>query len=198
MDLNYPVFNFSQDRQFHCLRHFLYEGYEQLHTLAVKFPSNSTDQIIEQLELVGSIFNHTFAKEPLEILNRLDQGIIRNRLLENNKTLFQYTFLIDDFPQGIGYSALLPLSELDEAQQAKKHKVKRGDYEVWTCEVSELPTSNKLSIIAFENEGFFDIITLFPGEYAPAFPRGKSELDEVNRLFWEQHCLLSKNITETK
>lgn len=194
MDLIYPVFNFSQNRQFHCLRHFPFKSQEQLLALAVQFSTNSTDQIIEQLALVGSKFNHAFAAEPLDILNRLDQGIIRSRSLENNKTLFQYTFSKDDFPQGIGDSALQSLSKLDETEQARKYKVKRGDYEVWSCDVTELPKSNILSIIAYHQGSSFDIITLFPGDYAPAFPRGTSELDELNRVFWERHCLLSKKV----
>jgi hypothetical protein len=182
MDLNYPDFNFITKRQFHCLRHFPFKGHEQLCALAVKFPTNSIDQIIEQLALVGSKFSHTFATEPLEILNRLDQGIIFSKSLENNKTLFL----------GIGDSALQSLSKLDETEQARKYKVKRGDFEVWTCEVVRLPTTNVLSIITMEKAGVFDIITLFPGDYAPAFPRGTSKLDEVNKLFWEEHCLLNK------
>jgi hypothetical protein len=198
MDLNHPDFNFSTERQFHCLRHFPFKGYEQLRALAVKFPTNSTEQIIEQLALVGSKFSHTFATEPSEILNRLDRGIIFSRSLENNKTLFQYTFSKDEFPLGIGDSALRSLSKLNETEHARKYKVKRGDYEVWSCNVTELPKSNILSIIAYDQGISFDIITLFPGDYAPAFPRGTSELDEVNKLFWEGHCLLSKNPTETR
>jgi hypothetical protein len=191
MDLNHPDFKFSTERQFHCLRHFPFKGHEQLRVLAVKFPTNSIEQIIEQLELVGSKFSQTFATEPLEILNRLDQGIISSRSLENNKTLFQYTFSKDEFPQGIGDSALRSLSKLDETEQARKYKVKRDDYEVWSCDVAELPQSNLLSIITYNQGSSFEIITLFPGDYAPAFPRGLGDSEEMNRVFWEEHCLLT-------
>jgi len=191
MDLNHPDFKFSIERQFHCLRHFPFKGHEQLRVLAVKFPTNSIEQITEQLELVGSKFSQTFATEPLEILNRLDKGIISNRSLENNKTLFQYTFSKDEFPQGIGDSALRSLSKLDETEQARKYKVKRDDYEVWSCDVAELPQSNLLSIITYNQGSSFDIITLFPGDYAPAFPRGLGDSEEMNRVFWEEHCLLT-------
>ncbi len=191
MDLIHSDFTFNLDRQFHCLRHFSFDGNDQLRRLEAKFPSYSTTQIQQELELIGSKFHADFAQEPFEILDQFKKASRMQIPIENNKTLIQFAFSKDDFPNGIGNSALLPLSELDEAQQARKYKVKRGDFEVWTCEVAKLPTSNKLSIIAFENQGNFDIITLFPGEYAPAFPRGTSELDEQNRMFWEGHCLLS-------
>jgi hypothetical protein len=121
----------------------------------------------------------------------LDQGIISSRSLENNKTLFQYTFSKDEFPQGIGDSALRSLSKLDETEQARKYKVKRDDYEVWSCDVAELPQSNLLSIITYNQGSSFEIITLFPGDYAPAFPRGLGDSEEMNRVFWEEHCLLT-------
>ncbi len=190
MDLNYPDYTFNLDRQFHCLRHFSFEGNEQLRRLAAKFPSYSTSQIQQELNLIGSKFYADFAQEPLDILKQLKKASQTQNPIENNKTLIQFAFSKVDFPNGIGNSALLPLSELDEAQQARKYKVKRGDFEVWTCEVVRLPTTNVLSIITMEKAGVFDIITLFPGDYAPAFPRGTSELDEQNRMFWEGHCLL--------
>lgn len=192
MGLNHPDFTFNIDRQFHCLRHFSFQGKSQLRRLEAKFSPYSKAQIQQELDLIGSKFYADFAQEPLEILNQLEKASQMQTPIENNKTLIQFDFSKEDFPNGIGNSALLPLSELDETQQVRKYKVKRGDYEVWTCEVAELPTSNKLSIIAFENQGFFDIITLFPGEYAPAFPRGTSELEEQNRMFWEGHCLLKR------
>jgi hypothetical protein len=190
MDLGWPHLNFTLERQFHCLRHFSFQNKEQISHFQHQFPTYSGEQIQQQLEMVGSKFHDDFAREPMAILRHLEKAPHIQRPIENNKTLFQFTFSQIDFPKGIGKSALIAVGQLDEAQQVRKYKVKRGEIEVWTCEVAELPTSNLLSIIAMEKAGVFDIITLFPGDYAPAFPRGTSELDEQNRMFWEGHCLL--------
>lgn len=62
------------------------------------------------------------------------------------------------------------------------------------CEVKELPTTNLLTIIALNQKNTFQIVTLFPGDYAPAFPQGLGDEEEKKRVFWEGHCLMNKKV----
>jgi len=185
-------FEFSLQRQFHCLRHFSFHDIDQLNFLQNTFLEYSTKEIREQLDMVGSKFEPSFVRQPIEILNSLDKAAFTQRDIENNKIVVQFSFSSKDFPHSIGNSALIPLNELSAQQQAAKYKVNRSNYEVWTCDVAELPSTNLLSIIALKHENMLQIVTLFPGDYAPAFPRGMGDSEEMNRVFWEGHCLLSK------
>jgi hypothetical protein len=130
----------------------------------------------------------------MDILNSLKKASFTNRDIGDNKIVAQYTFSEREFPNGIGNSALIPLNKLSDQQQAAKYKVNRNNYEVWTCEVEELPTTNLLTIIALNHENTLQIVTLFPGDYAPAFPQGLGDQEEKKRVFWEGHCLMNKKV----
>lgn len=196
MDIKIPTFEFSLERQFHCLRHFSFHDLKQVDFLHTHFPSFNPIEIREQLDMVGSKFTKEFAQQPIEILNSLAKASFTSEDLENNKILLQFSFLSKDFPNGIGNSALIPLSELSVQQHSSKYKVNRSDYEVWTCDVEELASTNLLSIIALKKENTLQIVTLFPGEYAPAFPRGVGDFEKWNRVFWEGHCLLNRQMSK--
>ena len=192
MGLSHPDFYFSNERQFHCLRHISFHDEDQLKFLQNNFPRHQLKDIRRQLDMVGSKFDPSFVKQPMDILKSFKKASFSSRNIENNKIVFQFLFSVKDFPNGIGNSALIPMSELSTQQQATKYKVKQSNYEVWTCEVEELPTTNLLSIIALNQENTLQIVTLFPGDYAPAFPSGLCDSEEMNRVFWKGHCLLNK------
>jgi hypothetical protein len=194
MDLIYPNYEFSLERQFHCLRHFSFHEINQLNFLQDNFPNYHSKEIREQLDMVGSKFVPAFARQPMDILNSLKKASFTIRDIGDNKIVAQYTFSEQEFPNGIGNSALIPLNKLSDQQQAAKYKVNRNNYEVWTCEVDELPTTNLLTIIALNQENTLQIVTLFPGDYAPAFPQGLGDQEEKKRVFWEGHCLMTKKV----
>jgi hypothetical protein len=198
MDLIYPNYEFSLERQFHCLRHFSFHEINQLNFLQDNFPNYHSKEIREQLDMVGSKFVPAFARQPMDILNSLKKDSFTNRDIGDNKIVAQYTFSEQEFPNGIGNSALIPLNKLSDQQQATKYKVNRNNYEVWTCEVDELPITNLLTIIALNQENTLQIVTLFPGDYAPAFPQGLGDQEEKKRVFWEGHCLMNRKSIKTK
>ena len=198
MDLIYPNYEFSLERQFHCLRHFSFHELDQLNFLQDNFPNYHSKEIREQLDMVGSKFVPAFARQPMDILNSLKKASFTNRDIGDNKIVAQYTFSEQEFQNGIGNSALIPLNKLSAQQQAAKYKVNRNNYEVWTCEVDELPTTNLLTIIALNQENTLQIVTLFPGDYAPAFPQGLGGEEENKRVFWEWHCLMQRQKKHSK
>jgi hypothetical protein len=198
MDLSYIKYEFSLERQFHCLRHFSFHEIDQFNFIQDNFPNYHSKEIRDQLDMVGSKFDLSFARQPMDILNSLKKAFFTNRDIGDNKIVAQYTFSEQEFPNGIGNSALIPLNKLSDQQQAAKYKVNRSNYEVWTCEVKELPTTNLLTIIALNQKNTFQIVTLFPGDYAPAFPQGLGDEEEKKRVFWEGHCLMNRKSIKTK
>lgn len=70
----------------------------------------------------------------------------------------------------------------------------RSGYETSFIEVTDLPKTNFATIIYKRNSKEYELITAFPGEYAPAFPNEKMLSEEFNAAtnFWKHHILLKQ------
>ena len=192
MDIKIPTFEFSLERQFHCLRHFEYLGCEQLIQIATDFPGYSFEQIDKELKLIGSKFHRTFALSPINLLDELSGANSLKHMIETGQSVFQFSFDPLKFPNGIGNSAIVKISGCSDEERAQLKKIRRGQFEVWSLSVSELPPTWTMTIISRSREESCEIITLFPGEYAPKFPIKGDPNESINRLFWEDHAFLMK------
>ena len=76
------------------------------------------------------------------------------------------------------------------------NRLVRNGFTTEFIEISDLPVTNYLTIVYEYDQGKKNIITLFPGNYAPAFPHKKMTTDEFEfaTQFWEAHILLKKSI----
>jgi hypothetical protein len=55
-----------------------------------------------------------------------------------------------------------------------------------------LPNTNQFCLIVQSNEGKYEIITMYPGEYAPPLPNSKftADYNEFCNDFWESKVLI--------
>jgi hypothetical protein len=62
--------------------------------------------------------------------------------------------------------------------------------------VDDLPETNQFCVIVEGNHSAFEIITLFPGEYAPPFPHANQseKANNESKQFWEKYVLLKKRV----
>jgi hypothetical protein len=62
--------------------------------------------------------------------------------------------------------------------------------------VDDLPETNQFCVIVEGNYSPFEIITLFPGEYAPPFPHANQseKANNDSKQFWEKYVLLKKRV----
>lgn len=192
MDITIPTFEFSLERQFHCLRHIEYLGSEQLIRLATHFPDYSVEQIDKELKLIGSKFHQTFAPYPIDLLGELSVANAFKHTIDAEQSVFQFSYDAIKFPFGIGKSALLKISESSNEERSRLIKTQRGQFDVWSLQVSELPPTWTMTIIANPRRGANEIITLFPGEFAPKFPTKGDPNESESRIFWEDHAFLMK------
>lgn len=72
----------------------------------------------------------------------------------------------------------------------------RNGKEVEFIEVEELPSTSLLTIVCRRELSGFYLITIYPGEYAPAFPHDGMEPEELSwaMAFWDKHILLKKKL----
>lgn len=70
--------------------------------------------------------------------------------------------------------------------------LKRRDQIVNFIELDSLPETSYLTVICFLNsDGCYELVTAFPGKYAPPFPV-LGEVGTESYLFWLEHVLLRK------
>ena len=125
---------------------------------------------------VESVFDLLLHRQPINII------------LQNNNTE-AHEFLIEDN----SYIGWLGLGLLSEFESALIQKEMRNGYETKFIEVDSLPTTNFITVISSPIENtYFQIITLFPGQYAPAFPNDRMSIDDFRNAseFWDTHILL--------
>lgn len=70
----------------------------------------------------------------------------------------------------------------------------RNDFIVSYAKVDELPATSMVTVICSRVADAFQIITVFPGGYAPAFPHDGMAPEDLSRAmaFWDKHILLKK------
>jgi len=70
----------------------------------------------------------------------------------------------------------------------------RNGIDVQYIEVDQLHPTSLLTVICFKEEQKYQLITAFPGDYAPAFPHDKMDSDELSwsMAFWDKHILFKK------
>lgn len=63
--------------------------------------------------------------------------------------------------------------------------------------VDALPETNHFCVIVEGSHSPFEIITLFPGEYAPPFPHANQseKANKESKEFWEKHVLLKMRVS---
>ena len=63
-------------------------------------------------------------------------------------------------------------------------------------EIAELPTTKFVNVVFKQCLNGMELITVFPGMYAPAFPNASMSKDDfqIASEFWDEHILLKKRL----
>jgi len=190
------IVGFELDRQFHALKHFT-----ALNSSAFKDfieRGYSKEEIESRLATVSSKFNPEFAGSPAEILKVLKENefIVIHQDETKREAPGRLSIKIDknDYPNGIGKNALIPLSDIPENQNIYKKPVKGFMLNFIS---GKLLSTNILNIIFNKFSESPVIHTIFPGEYAPPIPvyENQSEMEyRENLSFWEKHALIEEDL----
>jgi hypothetical protein len=181
-------FAFLPERQYHTLKHFssVDTAYaEQLQQMCGGVP----DDPEERLEKQVSKFMSVFARNPHQVLDRLADSsayfITRLKILPE-KTEVQVKFNKDEFPEGIGHNRVVHFSRVNRENVFAKQGLFFSRAEIFQ------PTW-LLNLVLRPHEETYEIITFFPGIYAPPLPdKDKQSSDEYkrSRAFWNQHVIV--------
>ena len=135
----------------------------------------------------GSIFYKDVFASPIELLNYINSNNPSEIIFQLNG---RETHVFNCEHLGyIGNTGIASRKEVDSNSIVKEN---RNGFMVEVALVSELQVTNTFCVV-IEKEGVdLNIITAFPGPYAPSFPyNGQNESDyQLSVIFWNKHVLL--------
>jgi len=185
---------FPFERQFHVLKHFKTVDPEYVKYLQDN-SEYTTDKITSQLDVRGSNFYNGFASNPDNLWQNL-KTTIRDEEIKaswvNGKCEIQVDFSRTDYPDGIGEDHLVHISELPPEVRIT---INTNDWKsLRNLEYSGNPKPSwSVQVIIRKMENSPDVISIFPGIYAPQLPDRDLQDDEdyISSLgFWTTHFVL--------
>lgn len=186
---------FTPDRQFHILKHLQSINMDYKEYLMENSLYTSED-IEKQLNLHGSKFSVSFCDNPQDLFDVLTEEFQMQQIesyWSGNRCEFQMRFSRADYPKGIGEDRIL---HIDEVPDFIKEPFVGKDIETLhriIYKTDPKPTW-MVNIILQIISGQPEIMSIFPGIYAPPFPN-REEQDEVQYLvsmnFWCRHIIIA-------
>ncbi len=135
----------------------------------------------------GSIFYKDVFASPIELLNYINNNNSSEIIIQLNGRE-THVFNCDHLGD-IGNTGIANKKEVDIKTIIKEN---RNGFMVEVALVSELQVTNKFCVVIEKVEDDLNIITAFPGPYAPSFPyKDQNKADyKLSEIFWNIHVLL--------
>lgn len=191
--LKISIAQFPVEKQIHCLRHFNVPESDELSDLAIKL-SITTEDLKSYYNIAGSKFHKSFAVDPFTCFKRLREELRFSKISQGRKNVLiaEFRFSKSLFPYGIGFSNIISTEELADEEKKGIKQIERDG-----IKVNILKTDIKFitwqANLVVEIDPAPTVLTLFPGESAPALPDTRyleGEELEKSIKFWAQHVFL--------
>jgi hypothetical protein len=178
-------FILTDERAFYLIKHFEKLNEKGIHHFQQL--GHSSEAINHALSSIGSKFYTRFTENPYELIQYLSHltPLVIISQTNGNKAL-RYKIA---FEGGIGTNTLINIQAIPQTDKSTLKKVIRNGFEVNVVERNFFDPTNELVLIC---NSLNEVITVFPGMYAPAFPTQLVDKNEVDsaRLFWEHHAFI--------
>ena len=140
--------------------------------------------------VAGSCFYPNVFQNPFELMNYINSTLPHQIIQQESHTqahLFKAEF-------AVGTCALTDLNALKNPEIQLEIRDGISTRFAW---VDALPETNHFCVIVEGSHSPFEIITLFPGEYAPPFPHANQseKAHAESEEFWEKHVLVKKRVS---
>lgn len=184
-------FNFSTTNQFHVLSHFrqLDENYLKAILENTSYTKNDIDV---ELQKEGSKFNPDFASNPLALMELLkaeiEGGNYRSVAGEGNKMDF-----VIHFGMETGTTRIISIDELTPEEIRSMKMIRYRNTSILKADIKRTIPTNQVNLVTRRNENHFEIITVFPGIYAPPLPDKEKQPEEdykASKEFWEGYVFV--------
>lgn len=176
-------FILTDERAFYLIKHFEKLDNQALHYFQQL--GHGIEEVNHALSSIGSKFYASFCANPFELIQKIAYFTPFEVIPQpNGNRAFRYKIAFDG---GIGTNALINIKTILHADKIKK--VIRNGFQVNTIERNFFDPTNELVVVC---NPLNEVITVFPGMYAPAFPSQLVDENEVEAagLFWEHHVFI--------
>ena len=139
----------------------------------------------------GSIFRPDYFPTIESLLNfMVDIEPIREIVQSENSVAHFYEI---DALEYVGWEGV---GKLSNYPKVKVQEENRNGYMTRFIEIPELPTTKFVNVVFKHYLNGLELITVFPGMYAPAFPSNSMSKDDfqIASEFWDEHILLKKRL----
>lgn len=196
MNLDLSKINLPLEKQFYLLKHFSFID-EEYESELIKKGKYSSNDIYNLLNTAGSKFNRNFANNPVELWEKILQlahsaDVSIDKKNDKLNISIKLSDKIIDSP--IGTNNLISISNLKKSQKTQLYKEKRDNFSVYHLKAKGISTYEITIILS--NNPTPQIITIFPGIFAPPFPDYNNQLKkeyDSNNKFWKKHVFLVSN-----
>ena len=174
------VTEISIDQAFYLLKHF--HGIKPTDRIKWFGIGKNAIEIQAQVNTVGSKFESSFCDSPFKIGEKIKLGKLIETIEQSNGRKAE----VFEFTQITGEENIVPIFELSETEKLHIHAEKRGDFEAKVFTTERKFYTHKLTVISSASN---ELITCFPGGYAPAFVSDwMSDREKtLSKSFWDQH-----------
>jgi hypothetical protein len=88
------------------------------------------------------------------------------------------------------------IGKMSDYPKAKVQEENRNSYMTRFMEIEELPQTKFVNVVFKQFLNGMELITVFPGMHAPAFPNASMSMDDLQIAseFWDEHILLKKRL----
>jgi hypothetical protein len=171
----------SDFSQLYLCKHFTNIGEDEKNRLVSFFSSQEVENNLSQ---IGSKFLSEFAKGPIDLIEKLKLNVPNKVFIQNNGRKVS----IYVFDQHIGTTGIIHRNAIPSEFREQIYTEKRGKSIVFVWKSREEVFKNQLVLIT-DNE---QVITCFPGLYAPPLPSSEMTEVELNESmdFWGQHVFI--------
>ena len=181
-------FLLTDERAFYLIKHF--EELDKKGIIHFQNLGYNIEEINQFLKTIGSKFYANFCTNPFDLIQQINHYSAFEVIKQpNGNKAFIYKI---PFIGGIGTNTIINLKDIKAADKLKINKVQRNGFYVNMLERNFFDFTNQLVVIC---NNLNEVITIFPGIYAPAFPTQLNNEDEIKAsiLFWENHTFI-KNL----
>jgi len=185
---------FEKELQYHVLKHFKTVDDSYIDKLC-EHEICTREQVHERLKRSGSNFSSTWVSNPEELVKAL---FLKLKAIDpevewiDNRCELELEFDKEEFPEGIGTDNLIPLGELSDSEKANLNEQDEETIVLKTVEKTPPPTW-KIQLIMVRDASEIDVLTIFPGKYAPILPDPviqNVENYQASLDFWENHVVM--------
>ena len=172
-----------EQRFFHILRH--YTEIDNSYYEILKKQGYDDFTIKQACNSVGSKFNATIIQNPLDLMQLKEKGNIAFKIEQandNDAISVKFDFVV-------GSEGILSILELSETEKQFIKESKRNGIFIKSIKLPELKPTNQITYIINKQD---EIITAFPGRYAPPLPFSNMPFKEKKTSieFWLNHVFI--------